>query len=496
MQLIIPSVAEFASAEKDNLSPADLPCVGEPFRPALLKEHTCGRVYPPAIVGRQRGLTDGQKRLYALLYSRAGDNDTCWPSFDSLAYDLGKSERQVRSDVARLEGLRLIRHEWRNGRRSNTYVYLWHEWFERQSTAGQKEGRNRSERQSTAGQSSGNVPDAAGRKRQSTADLNGSPLPANSPKEPSQGTFSSSSTEPTVTVSSTEPQPPTLPEMMTENSAENVRTDFLIPLHSENPNGRASSSSDTGDSNANSPPTENETGPTTTDAPTIAPTLPVNESKDFQEELTGIFVRAGKPAPTQKQLVATAAALPSEAHVPYLDRLQERIDKVRHPGFLKPDVEAYATGWHVERERLRRLQAEAEAERLLQQKRDEDEAAERERLVREELLPDRYADPEEVNRVLEQYPKLRGYTPPPEHFRAVDFLHVRRALYDIQREGCPPTTKQAQRRRLEELEQSWPGIVEEVKHSSAMANDAFRYDAQHRLPQGEPLACSAKVGDG
>ena len=53
----------------------------------------------------------------------------------------------------------------------------------------------------------------------------------------------------------------------------------------------------------------------------------------------------------------------------------------------------------------------------------------------------------------------------------MDLRHVKRALYEIQREGCPPAIKQEQRRRLEELEQIWPGILEEVKGASAQAND-------------------------
>jgi hypothetical protein len=93
------------------------------------------------------------------------------------------------------------------------------------------------------------------------------------------------------------------------------------------------------------------------------------------------------------------------------------------------------------------------------------------RVRAETILADRYADPEEVNWVLDRYPRLRGYTPPPEHRRAVDLRHVKRALYEIQREGCPPAIKQEQRRRLEELQQIWPGIVAEVKGASAQAND-------------------------
>jgi len=224
----------------------EMPRVGEPFRPAALRVQTGGRVYPPAIVGRRAGVSDGQKRLYELLYQRAGENDTCWPSFETLAYDLGKSRRQVYNDMARLEALRLIQHEWRSGRRTNTYLYLWHEWFEQpqeatsrggtgpfertstssqtadrdqievQSTARQERLSDSFEVQSTALQLKCNVQQAARREVQSTANLKCSPLHTNSKREFSQGIVSSSSTEPTVTLSSTQASPASQPEMMTD----------------------------------------------------------------------------------------------------------------------------------------------------------------------------------------------------------------------------------------------------------------------------------------
>jgi len=53
------------------------------------------------------------------------------------AAELGKSERQVRRDVKRLESVRLIKPRHRDGRKSNTYVLLFHPWFEGAYTSGQ-----------------------------------------------------------------------------------------------------------------------------------------------------------------------------------------------------------------------------------------------------------------------------------------------------------------------------------------------------------------------
>ena len=161
--------------------------VGEPFKPAQLRELTGGRIYPPAVFGRLYDISDGVKRLYDVLYRRVGQNDACWPSFASLANDLGKSERQVRYDLKKLASLSLIKTEWRTGRRSNTYRFLWHEMFERQSIAGQDNGSltasRQSEPQSTTDDVNNEGPSIAARERQDTANLNGNGLPGNSFKE-------------------------------------------------------------------------------------------------------------------------------------------------------------------------------------------------------------------------------------------------------------------------------------------------------------------------
>jgi hypothetical protein len=103
---------------------------GEPFNPW---HGACG-FFPQDVLGRQQELpvaagtlqmvTDGQKRLYERLVQFAGTNGRCFPSQSTLASELGKSERQIRKDLVKLEQFRLIRHLWRQGRRSNTYEFL------------------------------------------------------------------------------------------------------------------------------------------------------------------------------------------------------------------------------------------------------------------------------------------------------------------------------------------------------------------------------------
>jgi biotin operon repressor len=110
-----------------------VPTIGEPFNPG---KGSCG-FWPEDIVDRQRDLGDGPKRTYRRLRSYAGKNGSCFPSQQTLAGDLGKSERQVRRDLDELEAAGLIGSKSRDGRRSNTYLFLWHAMFEQTHTSGQ-----------------------------------------------------------------------------------------------------------------------------------------------------------------------------------------------------------------------------------------------------------------------------------------------------------------------------------------------------------------------
>ena len=73
--------------------------VGQAFNPWY---KACG-FYPPDFVGRQRDLTDGQKRLYERAVRWSGRNGSFWRSYETIAAALGKSVRQVKSDMATLE---------------------------------------------------------------------------------------------------------------------------------------------------------------------------------------------------------------------------------------------------------------------------------------------------------------------------------------------------------------------------------------------------------
>jgi hypothetical protein len=111
-----------------------MPIVREPFNPSY---EACG-FWPEDVVDRQHGLGDGPKRAYRRLRRFAGVNGFCFPSQETLAGELGKGERQVRRDLDALEAAGLIASVSRDGRRSNTYIFLWHRMFEQTFVSAQK----------------------------------------------------------------------------------------------------------------------------------------------------------------------------------------------------------------------------------------------------------------------------------------------------------------------------------------------------------------------
>lgn len=159
------------------------PAVGAAFEPHRVHRDNEARrsrgiapIYLPAIFGAHREIdgrkiTDGPKRVYEYLIGRAGENGNCWPGYERMAADIGKSPRQVQNDIHVLEELGLITHEYRAGRKSNTYHFIWHPIFERQRTATQMSGKVRS---------------ISSFEWQNPADLSGSGLPTNLYKESSQ----------------------------------------------------------------------------------------------------------------------------------------------------------------------------------------------------------------------------------------------------------------------------------------------------------------------
>jgi hypothetical protein len=159
------------------------PAVGEAFDPHRVHQDNQSRksrgivpMYLPAMVGAireiaGRKITDGPKRVYDYLIGRAGANGDCWPGYDRMAKDLGKSKRQIQNDIKFLEKLGLITHDNRAARKSNTYHFIWHPIFEGQWTATQTSGKVRS---------------IARFEWQDPADLSGSGLPPNLYKESPQ----------------------------------------------------------------------------------------------------------------------------------------------------------------------------------------------------------------------------------------------------------------------------------------------------------------------
>jgi hypothetical protein len=166
---------------------------GEPFNPA---REVCG-LYVPDVVSRRRELKDGPKRLYERLVRWAGKNGECWWGFDAMGAELGKSDRQVRTDMAVLERYRLVAHRKRDGRKSNTYIFLWHEWFEERITAQKSMAPDQFEGKTATGQKGhdgfltgsalplktaagdSKLPVASGSPLPVKTDLSGSPLPPN-----------------------------------------------------------------------------------------------------------------------------------------------------------------------------------------------------------------------------------------------------------------------------------------------------------------------------
>jgi len=116
---------------------------GDAFNPRF---EACG-FHPEEIVSRRRDLTDGQKWLYDRLvgWARSSDGERAnehagevWRSQENLAFELGKSTKQIGRDLAKLESEDLLGHRKRDGRKSNTYFFRFHPDFEQTSTSPQQ----------------------------------------------------------------------------------------------------------------------------------------------------------------------------------------------------------------------------------------------------------------------------------------------------------------------------------------------------------------------
>ena len=83
-------------------------------------------VFLPDVVLANRRLSGGAKLLWARLARYAGVNGVCFPSCQTLGFDLGCSPRQVQRYVAELVDAGFIAAKQRGFNKSNTYTFLWH----------------------------------------------------------------------------------------------------------------------------------------------------------------------------------------------------------------------------------------------------------------------------------------------------------------------------------------------------------------------------------
>jgi len=150
----------------------------------------CG-FHPEEIVARRRDLTAGQKLLYDRLVrwarvshgersnERAGE---VWRSQPNIAQELAKSSKQVARDLAKLESIGLLGHKNSDGRKSNTYFFLFHPDFERTSMSSQTGPVRQVEQTPVSVQMESNgtgSSDLNGHPRPVTSSLNGHPRPSN-----------------------------------------------------------------------------------------------------------------------------------------------------------------------------------------------------------------------------------------------------------------------------------------------------------------------------
>ncbi len=103
---------------------------GEVFNPWNL---FCG-LFVPNVLARFPDLSPGAKMLYGRLSQFAGKDGLCFPSQDTLAYELGIGRRQVIRLLKELENLKFIQVHKPNGLQklkhsTNRYAFLWHDIF-------------------------------------------------------------------------------------------------------------------------------------------------------------------------------------------------------------------------------------------------------------------------------------------------------------------------------------------------------------------------------
>jgi hypothetical protein len=105
-----------------------------------------------------------------------------WRSHENIATELGKSSRQVDRNLAKLEAVGLMSHRKRDGRKSNTYFFLFHASFEGAPASVQTGDDVGFEQTPVTGQTGREAPPCpvvSRRPRPVESDLSGRPRPTN-----------------------------------------------------------------------------------------------------------------------------------------------------------------------------------------------------------------------------------------------------------------------------------------------------------------------------
>lgn len=98
--------------------------IGEVFNPYKLFVG----VYIPNAMLRHKGLSHGAKITWGRLAQYAGENGQAWPSYETLAAELGIKRRQVITYVNELKEHNFIKTIPTG--KSNKFIFLWHEVLE------------------------------------------------------------------------------------------------------------------------------------------------------------------------------------------------------------------------------------------------------------------------------------------------------------------------------------------------------------------------------
>lgn len=99
--------------------------IGEPFNPYKMFVVSC----LPAWLEPRTEISWTAKGLYGRLCRYAGNDGLAFPKIASLARDIGVSRSAIDRALAELKRHRLIAASQRGFRRSNSYVFLYHEWI-------------------------------------------------------------------------------------------------------------------------------------------------------------------------------------------------------------------------------------------------------------------------------------------------------------------------------------------------------------------------------